>query len=396
MRVLFVSNLFPDATEPDRGIYNARLIHHLGKLCDIRVAAPRPALPFLGGARRSARPEDAKFIPEFPPTRYIPKIGSPFNHRLMAASLRPELRRIHEEFPFDVALASWLYPDACAISILAREMRFPLVAVCQGSDAHQYLKNPTRRQIIVESLASASAIVTRSGELARLLAATGLPEERLKPIHNGVDLEQFHPIDQAAARESLNLPTHDKIILFVGNFYPVKNPGLLADAYADLAKEKPGKRLRLVMIGDGPERKGVIRRLSGSGLESTTRFPGRLPPETVARYMQAADLLCVPSDNEGVPNVILEAFASGLKVVATDVGGIPEILDQDFLGRLTPRGKGADLVSTLSEELARPADRTRIRDHATRFSWGRTTDAYLEILTSSAKSTSNVSLQPNR
>ncbi len=182
----------------------------------------------------------------------------------------------------------------------------------------------------------------------------------------------------------MNLPLQDKIILYVGNFFPVKNPGLLARAYARLCRDHPDNRHRLVMIGDGPERKAVMQSFMGSGLEQTTRFPGRQPAETVARYMQAADLLCVPSENEGVPNVILEAFAAGLKVVATDVGGIPEILNQESLGRLTPSGKPDDLAAALAGELDQERDLSALTRHAQQFSWGETASGYMNALEKAA------------
>jgi len=380
VKALFVSNLFPDTREPHRGIYNARLVRSLSSRCEVQVISPRPALPFFNAPPRAPLPEDAPLRPTYPAARYLPKIGSPFNHRLMARALRPSLIAARQQFPFDIVVASWLYPDASGISILARELNFPFVAVCQGSDAHQYLGNATRRRIIVESMSPAAAVVARSDALTRLLANAGIPNERLHTIYNGVDLDLFHPIDKGVAREALNLPLHDKTILFIGNFYSVKNPKLLACAYRQLCARRTDRRYRLVMIGDGPERQKVIRSFVGTGFEQTTRFPGRLPPQTVARYLQAADALCVPSDNEGVPNVILEAFASGVKVVATDVGGIPEILTQPFLGSLTPKGDATTMAETLRHELEHPSDTSQIVKHASRFSWDKTADSFVSVL----------------
>lgn len=389
MKVLFVSNLFPDSTEPNRGLYNARLVHSLSKGCELRVLSPRPALPLLGNTPRKPRPEDVNLKPVFPPARYIPKIGSRFNHRLMAGSLRKPIQSLRQEFAFDVVLASWLYPDACGISILAQEMDFPFVAVCQGSDAHQYLRNPNRRRAIVESMASAARVATRSRELARLLEDAGIANANLQTIYNGVDTELFHPIDKQAAREALQLPLHDRIVLFVGNFYSVKNPSLLAKAFAKLRHDEPDAKYRLIMIGDGPEREAIIRSFIGTGYEQGTRFPGRQPAETVARYMQAADVLCVPSDNEGVPNVILEAFASGLKVVATNVGGIPEILNDEQLGTLVSANDAETMATALRDELNRSVAAEAIADHAAQFTWQRTADAYLRVLQEAASSRSD-------
>ena len=100
--------------------------------------------------------------------------------------------------------------------------------------------------------------------------------------------------------------------------------------------------------------------------------------------MQAADLLCLPSKNEGVPNVILEAFASGLPVLASRVGGIPEVLNADYLGRLVTPDDIPCLVLSLAEMLAQEPQRDRIREHGLLFSWERATQAYLEILDKAA------------
>jgi glycosyltransferase involved in cell wall biosynthesis len=96
--------------------------------------------------------------------------------------------------------------------------------------------------------------------------------------------------------------------------------------------------------------------------------------------MNAADLLAIPSKNEGVPNVLLEAFASGLPVVASRVGGIPEILDQEFLGRMVPPDDLTAFVAALDQQLAAPRDTAAIRRHAERFSWDAAASAYREIL----------------
>src|SRR5436190_22030923 len=122
MKVLFISNLFPDAANPNLGIYNAQLLKHLAKLCEVRVLAPRPTRgipPFWFPKQFGCREQDKMFAPVYAPSAYVPKIGSPFNHLLMARSIEPALKRIREEFPFNVALSSWIYPDSCAVAKLA-------------------------------------------------------------------------------------------------------------------------------------------------------------------------------------------------------------------------------------------------------------------------------------
>lgn len=383
MKALFISNLFPDAKNPTLGIYNAQLLKHLSKLCDIRVLALRPTKgfpPFWFPKKFSSRAEDKIFAPVFAPAAYVPKIGSRFNHWLMARSIEPALRKVREEFPFDVVLSSWIYPDACATAELARRNGFPFVAIAQGSDVHQYLKIPARRKIITAALGRAAMVVARSEDLARQLNEAGVGKNKLRVIYNGVDFQTFCRAKREVARKELGLPENVAVLLYVGNFLPIKNPLLLVEAHAALCRSQPDKKFILVMLGSGPLTSAVKQRASILGTGESVWLLGQKPANQVARYMQAADVSCVPSNNEGVPNVILEAFACGLRVVARRVGGIPEILSHDFLGSLMPTASGQTMATALAEVLATPPESERIAQYAQRFSWEATAQRYFELL----------------
>ena len=116
------------------------------------------------------------------------------------------------------------------------------------------------------------------------------------------------------------------------------------------------------------------------GFGQNVNLAGRKIAPEVASYMQAADVLCLSSDNEGVPNVIMEAFASGLKIVSTDVGGIGEVLNREFLGKLVPAGDQTAFTNALAEVLSQPAQTEKIRECALGFSWEKAADAYLNLL----------------
>jgi teichuronic acid biosynthesis glycosyltransferase TuaC len=372
-RLLFFSNLFPTATEPYRGLDNATLLHELRADYDIRVISPRPSLPWARKAY-APRAEDEVLQPRWINAAYLPRIGGPVNHALMAASARKAFEEAMRDFKPAVVLSSWIYADSCAAIRLAAG-RVPVVAIAQGSDIHQYLGMAARRGVILRTLPRAAAVITRSRELSRILERAGFPHGKLHTIYNGVSLEAFQPRDQAAARREAGLPADGRIVLFVGNFYAVKNPALLIEALAKLTGAP-----YLVMAGGGPlERE--CRELAGRlGITSRVLFMGRKMPGEIATLMNAADVLALPSRNEGVPNVILEAFASGLPVVASRVGGIPEVLDQDFLGQLTREGDVDDLARALEQRLAMPRDVAAIRRHGERFSWKAAADAYRGIL----------------
>jgi glycosyltransferase involved in cell wall biosynthesis len=383
MKVLFVSNLFPDEKNPNFGSYNAQLLHHLSRLCEIRVLAPRPTKgfpPFWLPKRFDYREADGCFQPIFAPAAYLPKIGSRFNHLLMARTIEPALRGIREKFSFDVVLSSWIYPDVCAVAQLARRNKIPFVAIAQGSDVHQYLKIPARRKIISDSLSYASAVVARSKDLAQQLSEAGVTGEKLHVIYNGVDFQKFFPAKQSTARKTLGLSSDATILLFVGNLLPIKNPLLVVEAHGMLCRNHPDKNFVLVMIGTGPLEKDIRNRSHDLGTTESVFLAGTKSSDEVARYMQAADLLCVPSNNEGVPNVILEAFASGLRVIARNVGGIPEILCQDFLGRSVMQPDPPAIAEAILKALAGQSQPEQIAEYARRFSWESTARHYFELL----------------
>jgi glycosyltransferase involved in cell wall biosynthesis len=361
-------------SEPYRGLDNATLLHALAPDFKMRVLSPRPSLPWAQPSF-SPRPEDVTLEPRWTPSAYLPKVGSPVNHRLMSASLRDEFEKTLSDFRPDIILSSWIYPDTCAALHLTRG-RLPLVAIAQGSDVHHYLQIPARRRAILKYLPGAAAVVTRSRELSRLLAEASLPEAKLHTIYNGVSLDDFQLRDQAAARRELFLPEGVPLILFVGNFLKVKNPHHLIMALGHL--KTPGTAL--VMAGGGPLEQGCRDLAVKLHLESRVIFAGRKSSRDIARLMNAADLLALPSENEGVPNVILEAFASGLPVVASRVGGIPEVLDQDFLGRMAPAGDVSAFAAALDAQLAARRETAAIRRHAQRFTWVAAASAYREIL----------------
>jgi glycosyltransferase involved in cell wall biosynthesis len=384
VKLLFFSNLFPDRSEPLRGLDNATLLHQLAPRWEIRALALRPSLPFAF-AKRIARTDDQPFDPQFWPVPYIPKIGSRANHWLAARALRKPLKALRRQFAFDVVLGSWIYPDCCALAMLAEELGFVFLAIAQGSDVHQYLRMPARRKAICRWLPGASAIITRSAELAKLLAEAGLAKEKLHPIYNGINFERFKSADPLEARRALNLPLEAPIILAVGNLLPIKNPLLLVEAHAELCQWPAFAKTQLVFVGSGPLGAEIRARADAGGHGAQVLLAGRQEAETVARYMQAASILCLPSNNEGVPNVILEAFACGLPVVASRVGGLPEVHTHEFLGRLTPPGDASALRDALRDILSRPVDHAQIEEHARQFSWARTAAAYEALLTKAAK-----------
>jgi glycosyltransferase involved in cell wall biosynthesis len=210
----------------------------------------------------------------------------------------------------------------------------------------------------------------------------GLPASKLTVIHNGVDLPEKCPAD---ARAELGLRPDDFVIGAVGRLYPVKGIQFLVQA---LAQTRVG---HLVVIGDGPEKSTLELLADRLGVADRIHWAGQRPD--ARNLMPAFDLFVQPSLHEGMPNTILEAMATGLPVVATAVGGTPEVVAHGVTGLLvSPKSPHAlsEAISVLLDDadLRRrmgKAGRERVAQH---FTVGRmvrkTEELYERLLTEKA------------
>lgn len=385
MRLLFVSNLFPDQSEPWRGLDNVTLVHALREIepkLEVRVLAFRPSLKTSSELRHLLpRTEDEVLNPRYFGYHYLPKAGG-LNHWGFGRSLEAAQKGVLADFKPDAILAPWLFPDACAVAKYAAKRGIPVVAVAQGSDVHQYLGMPMRRRAILRLSKQAKCIVTRSHDLELRLIKAGAPKERVQTIYNGVDTNLFRPASKVEARVELKVPPEGRLLLFVGNFLPVKGIDMLLNSLALVIKEL-NEPVRLALIGSGPLESGLKQQAGQLGLLDKLIFVGRQPAAGVARWMQAADAVCLTSHNEGVPNVVLESLSSGRTIVSTDVGGISEIIEPIMSKRFLVGTRDVQsFAAALFDALANPVDGEALHQKALPFSWGNCARRYLALLSS--------------
>jgi sugar transferase (PEP-CTERM/EpsH1 system associated) len=177
----------------------------------------------------------------------------------------------------------------------------------------------------------------------------GVPETRITRIYNGVDTEKFTP----AIGGRVPLPDErfrDRDLIIIGTvcrMQPVKDPCNLVQAFISLLSNMPEtrKKLRLAIIGDGPERPKVESLVRAADAEDLVWLPG--PREDVASLMRGFDIFVLPSVAEGISNTILEAMATGLPIVATNVGGNGELVEAGVTGELVPARDPASLAKAL-------------------------------------------------
>jgi glycosyltransferase involved in cell wall biosynthesis len=241
--------------------------------------------------------------------------------------------------------------------------RRPWVAFHHGytaPDAKMRLYNQLDRW----SLPAAARVVTVCGPFAEQLARTGVRREKISVLHNSVVrpaavLED----DVRALKLRLGVGEGERIILAVGRLSREKGHAELVEALEDLRRLAPELSLRLVLVGDGPERARLEEQARARGVAGRVVFAGH--NEDVRPFYALANVLALPSHSEGSPNVLLEAMAAGVPVVSTAVGGVPEIVSHEESALLVSPHDAQALAAALARMLT---DEPLARDLAARAS----------------------------
>lgn len=384
LRVLVITKIFPNAAEPTSAPFNRQQISALARRCHVEVLATIPWYPGAGlfagssSAGRLTKVPDRETIDgidvRHPRTVFLPRVGHGLWAPLYVASLAPLALAYRGKV--DVVLGTWAYPDGVAAVALARLIGVPAVVKLHGSDMNTIAKLPGPRRLLRLALPRAAHVVAVSRALAEEARVLGAAPDRVSVIMNGVDAELFRPRDRAAARRALGLPEGRRIVVFVGNLKETKGVLDLAAAFERIATATPD--LHLAIVGGG-EAKAALD-------DVAARWPGRVtlagprPLAEVPTWMAACDVLALPSWAEGTPNVVLEALASGRRVVASAVGGIPDLITEPTLGELVPARDVKALASTLARAALLDYDPDRVAALGARGGWAESAERLLEVL----------------
>lgn len=374
MNILTFTSLFPNAARPDFGIFvyqrTAALSRSRGDA--MQVVAPVPYFPSWAPIKRwhiwSQVPERetvdrlSVFHPRYP---LLPGI-MPLHGLLMFWGCLRLARRLHDQFKFDCIDAHYIFPDAFAAVLLGRILKIPVFVTARGTDINVFPRFRSIRPLIRWTLTNAAGIVAVSMALKEAMIRIGIDADKIKVIANGVDPNRFYPIDRDAARSELDIQGESQVIVSVGALVPAKSQALLISAVAELKENRKG--VLLYLIGDGPMRSALSEQIERLQLKDNVFIMGNRRNENLRLWFSAADISCLCSLREGMPNVVLESLACGTPVVATRVGGVPEVLASPELGVLVEPSV-EDLCAGLTEALKKPWDRGRIAEHGRSRSW---------------------------
>jgi phosphatidyl-myo-inositol dimannoside synthase len=267
---------------------------------------------------------------------------------------------------FDLVHAHWIVPNGPIGAIAAGRHDLPLVVTLHGSDMAVSERSRTIGRATRWTLARTAAVTAPSGDLlerARRLGASGLRE--LIPYGADARALEADPGEVERLRERLGLGSDDVVVAGVGRLIPVKGFEYLVEAHMKARIARP--ELRLVLVGDGDLREELRARARSLDAADTVIFAGMVERDEIPAYLAAADIVVVPSVRyggyvDGLPNVALEAMAAGKPLVATRVGGLPELVRPGETGLLVGE-KDADALADAIVTLAREPDmRARMGD----------------------------------
>ena len=263
-------------------------------------------------------------------------------------SVLGELRKVVDRYHPDI-LESRNVKSHFFIRLLGLQRRYPWVAWNHGYTATNRMDR-AYNQLDRWSLQAAFRAVTVCGPFADRLAAQGLRRDNITVLHNFV--KPFVRPSEAEvrnARHIFGLADEDAVILAAGRLSKEKGFADLVAATAQLASMGDLPAFRVVIVGDGPDRDALTRQAEALGIGDKVVFAGF--QRDMAPYFAMACILALPSHSEGSPNVVLEAMAAGLPIAATNVGGVPEIIENRTTGLLTPSGDPAAMAAALHELL---------------------------------------------
>ena len=394
MNVLVVSRLYPRPTDPVVGIFVEEEVRELSRHCEIKVVSPVPWFPPLKPfprwyaysqiPRREIRAGVEVLRPQtllLPRNLLFPMMGFAFY-----LSLRRCVREFRGRFSIDLIHGHTAYPDGFAAVLLGQAIGRPTIVSLHGGDVNLFFWRFSGRRQGMWAISHADRVIAASTSLRRTVVDEhGADTDKITVIPSGVDVRRFKPIPREEAENRLGLDKGIPRVLYVGAITLSKGIDYLLKSFARLGPTARDS-VQLVLIGDGDyaDRARLLAEQLGIGHRVT--FAGKRPNDQIPWWMNACDVLVLPSLSEGFGVVLIEAMACGKPVVATTCGG-PEDIVTPKTGILVPPADEMCLAEALVEVLAnghrfsaRAIRRHAVENYAYESVGARILDLYQQVL----------------
>lgn len=399
-QIVVLSSLFPSRQQPGAGLFVRERMFRVGARLGLTVVSPRPWFPLQSWLRRlrpGARPETAAhesqrgFEVWFPRFLSLPLVLRRLDGLAMAVGAWPRLRRLKRQGRLDILDAHFGYPDGYAAGLLGRWLGVPVTITLRGTEP-RHAADPVLGPLLAAGLKRATRVFAVSESLRQVALRLGVEPSRVQVVGNGVDLARFRPLPRQTCRQALGISPAGPVLVTVGGLCERKGFHRVIELLPRLLKIHPGLCF-LAVGGPSPEGDWTERlhaQCAALGVADSVRFTGPVEPDELSRCLSAADLFVLPTRNEGWANVLLEAMACRLPVVATDVGGNAEVINHPDLGCVVPFGDADGLFEAIRGALERAWNGEAIRQYAERNTW----DRRVEVLEAEFRALSGARAQP--
>jgi N-acetyl-alpha-D-glucosaminyl L-malate synthase BshA len=272
-------------------------------------------------------------IPSYPLFEYHP-YETALTSKIVNVALHEKLDVLHVHYAIPHASVALLAKQI----LLTKGMHLPIICTLHGTDITLVGKDSSYKPVITYAINQSDAVTAVSESLRQDTLRHFEVTNDIRVIYNFIDtsLYQFNPDD---CIKKITSPNGEKVIMHISNFRPVKRIPDVIRAFALIRKDIPSK---LVMIGDGPERQPAEDLATELGITQDVIFLGKI--KSTENILPCADLFLLPSDAESFGVSALEAMASGVPVISTNVGGVPEVQVHGETGFLSKVGDYADMA----------------------------------------------------
>jgi len=390
VRVLFITNLFPFPHNPTSGIFITNRLKTLQSLdvnFDIYGITSKDTLgvKFLKKILSKTNLSLTDSFLEvngvkYRYTSFSRSLGDVFNSRVLKKNNQiKDSKEVAEDIfdkirgnEFDIIHAHGMYgpPAGLVAKLLSQKLNIPYVVTCHGSDIN--LAMPKAKELYVDVLENAARVIFVSNALLNKAKSFGYVGENSVVIPNGIEPDIFKPLDKEKIKKELGLSK--KVVGFVGNLINVKRADKLPEIFSYISSIYDTEFL---VVGDGELRENIENECKKRKLK--VKFVGRVSHEDVPYYMNAMDVMILPSRNEGFGAVVIEAQGCGVAVVGSSNGGIPEAIGDG--GKVVEDGEDFEkrFAESVVKLLENPITGSYLRKRALGFSWENIVEKEVEL-----------------
>ncbi len=342
IRILIISTSYPNPLNLNAGIFVHSLVKALAKHdCEVKVFCPIP-LSFLWKYNEyKSFPENMKYEGikiHFVRYRRIPgKYGHSISTYLLAKNIYNKLLPLIDDFNPDIIHAHWATPSGFVGLFLKKIINVPIVCNLMGSDINAYPNYDMYSKFLTRKVINESdRIISVSKSLKHKAEILGKPKYPIDVVYMGIDIKDvYYDIrHRETIRKKYNISAQEKIVMFVGNIATSKGIWELLKVFIKINKDD--KNVKLFLVGSGKALNSAKNYCTTNKINHRVEFIGRVLHKEISKWLSACDIFVLPSHSEGLPNAVVEAMACRRPVIATRVGGIPEIIVNNKNGMLIP------------------------------------------------------------